>query len=243
MDADLRHSDDITHHNEGVPWSRQGRWSNIFSSRCGRGDFNLVRNGVVLAHRGGSVLARQLLLINGRVGSWSAGATNLRWNLGTEGVTTLSPPLPLSLFPPTTRVRKMNGVVPRTLLVVLLHCPSIYRRGVEHLRQCPHSRLHPACKEFVLTCATSTTLKTKGYNGCLTAVALGGMFFVPYGRGWVFHAMSGVVGTTIATGAVQAIFAPLGLPVLTFPFVLMSWVFCLSGRGTAEAYIMVTRRH
>ena len=75
-----------------------------------------------------------------------------------------------------------------------------------------------------------------GYNGCLTAIALGGMFFVPYGVGWCSHAVSGVIATCVVSGAVQGVMAPLGLPVFTFPFVLTSWIFCLSGQGFEGLY-------
>jgi hypothetical protein len=75
-----------------------------------------------------------------------------------------------------------------------------------------------------------------GYNGALTAIALGGMFFVPFGSAWWFHTFSGVIVTCVATGAVQGVLAPLGLPALTFPFVLISWIFCLAGKGFGGLY-------
>jgi hypothetical protein len=75
-----------------------------------------------------------------------------------------------------------------------------------------------------------------GYNGSLTAIALGGMFFVPFGSAWWFHTVAGVVATCVATGAVQGVLAPLGLPALTFPFVLISWCFCLAGQVFGGLY-------
>jgi len=67
-----------------------------------------------------------------------------------------------------------------------------------------------------------------GYNPSLTAVAVGGMFFVP-SLGNLLYAALACVLTTVLSAAVAAGLAPVGMPVLTFPFTLVSWIFIIVG--------------
>jgi urea transporter len=65
-----------------------------------------------------------------------------------------------------------------------------------------------------------------GFSPVLTAVALGTVFYRP---GWrvAAYAALGTVFTVVAQAALNVAFAPLGLPALTAPFVLCTWLFLL----------------
>lgn len=65
-----------------------------------------------------------------------------------------------------------------------------------------------------------------GFSPVLTAIALGSVFYRPSPRVVVYAAL-GTVFTVIAQGAMNVALTPLGLPTLTAPFVLASWLFLL----------------
>lgn len=63
-----------------------------------------------------------------------------------------------------------------------------------------------------------------GFNNVLVAIALGGVFLVP---GWaaMLYVLPATVATTLVAAAVSAAVQPVGLPGLTLPFVLVTWLF------------------
>jgi urea transporter len=63
-----------------------------------------------------------------------------------------------------------------------------------------------------------------GFNPVLTGIALGGFFFVLDWKS-ALYAIFGIVVTTIIMGALVSALAPLGLPALTWPFILVTWFF------------------
>jgi urea transporter len=65
-----------------------------------------------------------------------------------------------------------------------------------------------------------------GFSPVLTAIALGTVFYRPSPR-VVAYAALGTVFTVIVQGAMNVAFTPLGIPALTAPFVLTSWLFLL----------------
>ncbi len=67
-----------------------------------------------------------------------------------------------------------------------------------------------------------------GFNSVLTAIALGGVFFVP-NRVSIAYALLATAATAVVFAAVAAALQPLGLPALTLPFVLVVWVCVLAG--------------
>lgn len=71
-----------------------------------------------------------------------------------------------------------------------------------------------------------------GFNNVLVAIALLGMAPRP-GRATICYALLAVVLTPFATAALAAALEPLGMPVLTLPFVLVTWTFLLAGRAFA----------
>ena len=66
-----------------------------------------------------------------------------------------------------------------------------------------------------------------GFNPALTALALCGVFLVPSAAS-AAYGLLGALTTAVVFAAVSAAFEPLGLPALTLPFVLVTWVFVLA---------------
>jgi urea transporter len=65
-----------------------------------------------------------------------------------------------------------------------------------------------------------------GFSPVLTAIALGCVFNAPSVR-VVVYALVGTVFTVIVQGALNMGLTPFGLPTLTAPFVLVTWLFLL----------------
>jgi urea transporter len=68
-----------------------------------------------------------------------------------------------------------------------------------------------------------------GFSPVLTAVALGAVFYKP-GLRVALYALVATVFTVVVQGAMNVALAPFGLPTLTGPFVLASWLFLLPRR-------------
>jgi urea transporter len=64
------------------------------------------------------------------------------------------------------------------------------------------------------------------FSAVLTAIGLGSTFYSPNMR-TAFYALLGTIFTVVAQGALNVALAPLGIPTLTFPFVLAAWLFLL----------------
>ena len=73
-----------------------------------------------------------------------------------------------------------------------------------------------------------------GFSPVLTAVALGCVFVKPSARGLAVAAFATLV-TVIAQAAFNAAFAPIALPAMTLPFVVVTWLFLLARPATKEA--------
>jgi urea transporter len=65
-----------------------------------------------------------------------------------------------------------------------------------------------------------------GFSPVLTAIAIGAVFYQPSPR-VALYAFVGTVFTVIAQGAMNVVLMPFGIPTLTAPFVLVSWLFLL----------------
>jgi urea transporter len=65
-----------------------------------------------------------------------------------------------------------------------------------------------------------------GFSPVLTAIALGAVFYKPGAR-VAIYALVGTVFTVIVQGAMNVAVTPFGIPTLTAPFVLASWLFLL----------------
>jgi len=65
-----------------------------------------------------------------------------------------------------------------------------------------------------------------GFSPVLTAIALGSVFHKPGARVLAYAAL-GTVFTVIAQAALNVLVAPWGIPALTAPFVLTTWLFLL----------------
>eukprot|EP00762_Andalucia_godoyi_P005373 ANDGO_06711.mRNA.1 Urea transporter DVU1160 len=77
-----------------------------------------------------------------------------------------------------------------------------------------------------------------GYNQCLSAIAIGGLFFVPQGTKTLVMYVLCILFTTLIHGAVASYLVLFALPALTFPFTMASWIFCLLG-GAAKGIVAV----
>ncbi|MGH8157816.1 MAG: urea transporter [Rhodanobacter sp.] len=66
-----------------------------------------------------------------------------------------------------------------------------------------------------------------GFNAVLAALALGGVFFVLDAVS-IVYAVFAAVTTTVVFAAMSAALEPVGMPALTFPFVLVVWLFVLA---------------
>lgn len=65
-----------------------------------------------------------------------------------------------------------------------------------------------------------------GFSPVLTAIALGAVFYKP-GLRVAIYALVGTVFTVVVQGAMNVALTPFGIPTLTAPFVLASWLFLL----------------
>ncbi|MCA8882155.1 MAG: urea transporter [Rhodobacteraceae bacterium] len=71
-----------------------------------------------------------------------------------------------------------------------------------------------------------------GYNAALTAIALGG-FFLVLNRASFFYAVFGAIISTWLWASVAIFLGPIGMPVLTSSFVLVTWMMLLGQYGFA----------
>ncbi len=69
-----------------------------------------------------------------------------------------------------------------------------------------------------------------GFNAVLTAIALGGVFYV-FAWESTLYALIGAIISTVAMGSISVLLSPLGMPALTAPFVLAAWLFILPKVG------------
>ncbi len=69
-----------------------------------------------------------------------------------------------------------------------------------------------------------------GYNAALTAIALGGFFLVLTWRSFLY-ALFGVVISTWLWASIAIFLKPIGMPVLTSTFVLVTWLMLLGQYG------------
>ncbi|MGH8900953.1 MAG: urea transporter [Egibacteraceae bacterium] len=69
-----------------------------------------------------------------------------------------------------------------------------------------------------------------GFNAVLCAIALGGLFFVLTWKSAIYALVAAVMGS-VAFAAIAVLLSPLGMPALTAPFVLVTWLFLLPKAG------------
>ncbi len=73
------------------------------------------------------------------------------------------------------------------------------------------------------------------FSGVLTAVALGDAFNRPSWR-VLAYAVIGVLFTVVTQGALNTLLEPVGIPTLTMPFVLASWLFLVPNQELMPDY-------
>lgn len=69
-----------------------------------------------------------------------------------------------------------------------------------------------------------------GFNAVLTAIALGGLFYVLTWQSAIY-ALIGAMVSTIIMASISVFLSPLGMPALTAPFVISAWLFILPRFG------------
>lgn len=80
--------------------------------------------------------------------------------------------------------------------------------------------------------ASETTLRggLAGYNAVLTAIALGGLYYLLSYRSAVFAAVAAAL-SVVVEGMFGTVLAPMGLPVVTAPFVVTTWLCVFAARS------------
>lgn len=76
--------------------------------------------------------------------------------------------------------------------------------------------------------ATDISNGLYGFSPVLTAIALGCTFYKPSIRNACW-CISGIIATVFIQGAMDVLFMPVGLPTLTAPFCIATWLFLLPG--------------
>lgn len=69
-----------------------------------------------------------------------------------------------------------------------------------------------------------------GFNSVLSAIAIGGVFYVITWESGLYALICALI-TTVAMASISILLSPLGIPPLTAPFVLTTWLFILSRAG------------
>ena len=79
-----------------------------------------------------------------------------------------------------------------------------------------------------------------GFNPVLTMMAVGWVFLEPSGRSAALAVLAGIL-TVVCQAGLANFLAPIGLPTLTFPFVLTMWMF-LFAAGMSKYWSQPTER-
>jgi urea transporter len=69
-----------------------------------------------------------------------------------------------------------------------------------------------------------------GFNAVLCGIALGGLFFVLSWRSAIYALVAAIV-SALVFAAIAVFLSPIGMPALTAPFVLVTWIFLLAKAG------------
>ena len=73
------------------------------------------------------------------------------------------------------------------------------------------------------------------FSAVLTAIALGSTFNKPSWR-VLIYTLIGVIFTVFVQGALNTLLTPVGIPTLTMPFVLASWLFLVPNKDVMPAH-------
>lgn len=75
---------------------------------------------------------------------------------------------------------------------------------------------------------TPLRLGLYGYNSVLCAIALGGVFYFLTWKS-ALYALACMVLGSIATASISVFLSPIGMPALTWPFIIVTWFFLFAG--------------
>lgn len=73
------------------------------------------------------------------------------------------------------------------------------------------------------------------FSAVLTAIALGSTFNKLSWR-VLIYTLIGVIFTVFVQGALNTLLTPVGIPTLTMPFVLASWLFLVTNKDVMPAH-------
>lgn len=79
--------------------------------------------------------------------------------------------------------------------------------------------------QFLGAAHTPLVLGIYGYSAVLTGIALGSGVFIKPSLQSVLYAILAIILTAIAQAAVSTMLAPVGMPPLTWPFIIITWIF------------------
>lgn len=134
----------------------------------------------------------------------------------------------------------LRGVLASVSQIFLVDNPvsgAIFLAGFAlHSRLCAGLVLYGAALATLAAAALGADGQTLaqglwGYSAALTAPAIG-CVLLPRGRHALALASAAILLTLLLQAALASVLAPLALPVLTFPFVLASWIVLLAAAPT-----------
>ncbi len=80
---------------------------------------------------------------------------------------------------------------------------------------------------------TPVQLGLYGYNSVLCGIAVGGLFYFLNWKTTIYTIFCIVVGA-IAQASITSFLAPIGMPPLTWPFIITTWIFMLGAKNFAS---------
>lgn len=127
-----------------------------------------------------------------------------------------------TLFRNTAQIFLINNAVTGVIFVIALALSSRWAAGFALIG----SAIALAASLALGAAASDITAGLFGFSGVLTAIALGSAFYKP---GWrvLGYVVLGTIFTVIAQGAMNTLLAPVGIPPLTAPFVVVTWLFLI----------------
>jgi len=113
---------------------------------------------------------------------------------------------------------------------LLILCAIAINSPIAALMAALGSLLAVAAGVFLGAPETAIRAGMYGYNAALTDIALGGFFLLLNWPGFLY-AVFGVLVAACGWAAIGTVFKPLGMPVLAFPFVIVTWLLLLGSKG------------
>jgi urea transporter len=146
-------------------------------------------------------------------------------------------PFQAQIYEPTSVVKAAFSGIAQTFLVPEWYCGLIMLFGISF---CSLISAIWALLGSLVGCIVAMGLGVTpkaiygglhGYNSCLCGMAIGGFFLVQHGYKVSVVALIGIIAAEIMTASTSSAFSPFGIPALTWPFTIITWVLILSTAG------------